>query len=121
MLTSSVLCLALTIYHEARGEPTIGQQAVVEVVLNRSNKRDKSVCDVVYEPKQFSWSSTKGVPKPNRDWDFSVDLARSYLAGEKKTSITNGAQYFHTNSIPLNCKAKNVKRIGNHVFYNIGK
>lgn len=120
MVASSLMCLALTIYHEARGEPVIGQQAVAEVVLNRADKRDKSVCQVVYEPHQFSWSNKKGVPKPSENWDSSVKLARSYLDGDKQTSITNGAQYFHTNSIPLNCKAKNVKRIGNHVFYNIG-
>lgn len=121
MVASSLICLALTIYHEARGEPLVGQQAVAEVVLNRVKKRDKSVCEVVYEPKQFSWSNSKGLPKPNEHWDSSVKLARSYLDGDRQTSITNGAQYFHTNSIPLNCKAKNVKRIGNHVFYDIGK
>lgn len=121
MVASSLICLALTIYHEARGEPILGQQAVAEVVLNRVDKRNQTVCQVVYEPKQFSWSNTRGVPKPSRDWDSSVQLARSYLDGEKNTSVTNGAQYFHTNSIPLSCKAKNVKRIGNHVFYNIGK
>ena len=117
MVASSLMCLALTIYHEARGEPTVGQEAVAEVVINRAKQRDKSICEVVYEPNQFSWSNKKGVPKPNESWNSSVKLARDYVDG-KQTSITNGAEYFQTNSIPLTCKAKNVKRIGNHVFYS---
>ena len=30
-----LFCLSLILYHEARGEPRVGQLAVAEVVLNR--------------------------------------------------------------------------------------
>ena len=44
-------CLALAIYHEARGEAEIGQIAVAQVILNRakSRKYPATVCGVVYQ------------------------------------------------------------------------
>ena len=63
MMKTALMCLALTIYYEARGEPTIGQYAVAEVVLNRAEKRDLSVCDVVYQPGQFSGAKKWKKPK----------------------------------------------------------
>lgn len=62
-------CLALNLYHEARGEPVRGQEAVVYVVLNRamseSRKYAKSnhLCDIVKAPAAFSWY-TGGQMKP---------------------------------------------------------
>ena len=56
------LCLALAVYHEARGEPLIGQKAVAEVVMNRvaSDRFPDTICGVVMQPKQFSFVSTNG-------------------------------------------------------------
>lgn len=45
-------CLATMIYGEARGEPEIGQVAVAYTAMNRAVNR--SVCDVVLAPKQYS-------------------------------------------------------------------
>ena len=38
MIKTAILCLALTVYHESRGEPQAGQYAVAEVVMNRSTE-----------------------------------------------------------------------------------
>ncbi|MDO9041120.1 MAG: cell wall hydrolase [Desulfocapsaceae bacterium] len=46
--------LALTVYHEARGESDIGQRAVVKVILNRAKAKGWAVEDVVKARKQFS-------------------------------------------------------------------
>lgn len=35
MILTSLTCIALTVYHEARGEPYDGQLAVAEVIVNR--------------------------------------------------------------------------------------
>src|SRR5438093_4776081 len=56
-------CLALTIYHEARGESERGKLAVGHVVMNRTRSAlfPASVCDVVRQGGQqrdrcqFSW------------------------------------------------------------------
>ena len=51
-------CLAMNIYHEARSESMQGQIAVAQVTLNRveHDKWPSTICEVVYEPKQFSWT-----------------------------------------------------------------
>jgi hypothetical protein len=53
----SLLCTALNIVMEARGEPDAGQIAVAWVTRTRSQERDLTACDVVFEQSQFSWTS----------------------------------------------------------------
>ena len=54
-----LLWLTLNVYHEARGEPEIGQLAVAHVTLNRAMEEHKSIAEVVREPYQFSWTFQK--------------------------------------------------------------
>ena len=60
MIAESLLCLTLVVFHEARSEPVEAQVAVAQVTLNRSRDKDypSSICEVVYEPKAFSWTSS---------------------------------------------------------------
>lgn len=53
----SVLCVALNVLMESRGEPNAGQVAVAWVTRTRSKERDLSPCDVVFEASQFSWTA----------------------------------------------------------------
>src|SRR4051812_3490939 len=50
------LCLALGLYHEARGEADIGRQAVGHVILNRIHQSGQSVCQTIWQHGQFSWT-----------------------------------------------------------------
>src|SRR4051812_14385425 len=68
LLESAVMCLALNVYHEARGENTIGQYAVAQVTLNRSHDSQKGVCHEVFRPAQFSWTNGLGVHKAKKGW-----------------------------------------------------
>ena len=56
--SQDIKCLTDTAYMEARGEGVRAMALVQDVVLNRSNARrwPDSVCAVVYQRKQFSWS-----------------------------------------------------------------
>jgi spore germination cell wall hydrolase CwlJ-like protein len=56
MITTTLLCLTLNIYHESRGESIETQEAVATITLNRSKKLGKGVCKVVYTPSAFSWT-----------------------------------------------------------------
>jgi len=49
MITESLVCIAVAVYFEARGEPTAGQAAVAHVVRNRieSPEYPDNACDVV--------------------------------------------------------------------------
>jgi spore germination cell wall hydrolase CwlJ-like protein len=50
------LCLATTVYLEARNQSQLGQRAVAEVALRRLEKGTwgKNLCEVVMAPKQFA-------------------------------------------------------------------
>lgn len=116
-MLNSLLCLSLAVFHESRGEPERGQEAVAEVVLNRTEKRNKSVCQVVYEPNQFSWTKKQVViPKDTKEWSACKQVAQKVLDG--KPNHTNGAEYFYSKTIKVPHKATNLTRIGNHVFFN---
>lgn len=52
-----VMCVALNVLMEARGEPDPGQIGVAWVTRTRSEQRDLTPCDVVFEASQFSWTA----------------------------------------------------------------
>mgnify|MGYP002776165197 CR=1 FL=1 len=51
-----LMCLALMIFLEARGEPLPGQYAVGQVILNRVANEEfpDTVCEVIQQPGQFA-------------------------------------------------------------------
>lgn len=107
--------MALNIYHEARGESTKGMLAVAHVTMNRvmSPKFPSTVCEVVFQPGQFSWTMRSTYKKTIPE-QFYV-LAERVIIGQVN-DLTNGALFFHNTTIPV--KQKRVKaRIGNHIFY----
>ena len=114
---STLLCLSLAIYHEARGEPEKGQYAVAEVIINRSKDRNKTICDVVYEPHQFSWTKRHGrnIPKKSEAWLKSQHVAQQSI--KTKTNFTNGSLYFNTKRIGVRFGRSLKAEIGNHVFF----
>ncbi|MFN3274307.1 MAG: cell wall hydrolase [Paracoccus sp. (in: a-proteobacteria)] len=114
-------CMAEALYHEARGEGVQGQQAVAEVILNRVDSRvfPGSVCGVINQPSQFSY--TIGGAKPIRNKSAYLrarDIAQSALAGAPRT-LTGGATYFHTPAVrpAWSSRFQRTTRIGRHIFY----
>lgn len=92
-------CMAKAIYHEARGEPFVGQVAVAHVIINRT--RDKrwpsTVCGVVYQPAQFTDIEKT---KPNRDslqWREASRIAKIALEGLSEDP-TQGAFYYYSHT-----------------------
>jgi len=113
MLTST-LCLAMAIYHEARGESLIGRQAVAEVVINRAE--DSSICKVVFAPNQFSWSRRHKLPPPDSNtWQECLSIAKHSLI--VKSNHTHGATFFNTKSIGVRFNKERKATIGGHVFF----
>ena len=57
-MTPQVICLATALFFEARGEPIEGKELVANVILNRveHSSYPDTVCDVVNQPKQFSYT-----------------------------------------------------------------
>lgn len=72
------MCLALALYHEARGEPLEGQKAVGLTILNRvaSKAYPSTICDVVFQNShrlnacQFSFACDNRANTPNNPAKF---------------------------------------------------
>lgn len=115
-------CLARNIYHEARGESINGQIAVAAVTVNRLLTRGfpTSICQVVYQPNQFSWVKLlkNHTPKDKARYELAHSIASSYVKGQLKDP-TKGSLFYHAHYV-LPKWAKKVTKtvtIGNHVFY----
>lgn len=118
--TKSVQCLAKNIYHEARGEPHRGKLAVAQVTLNRVNDERfaSSICGVVYQPYQFSWTKEHNLKVVDKSaWQESLQIARDAV-NNGVTELENfNAVYFHNTKVKPRWKLRKVAKIGNHVFY----
>ena len=65
--SASIKCLAMNMYHEARGQGSAGLLGVSSVVMNRvKDKRfPNTICEVVHQgPTRESWK-TRQTPDPN--------------------------------------------------------
>lgn len=127
-----LICLALNIYYEARGEPMAGKYAVAEVTMNRvvSRRYPETVCKVVYEKKwdrmrkryvsAFSWTEFDFVPHPEGEqWRRAREVAEAVYFGRQPPQV-NGALFYHATYIkPSWARGRHpVARIGGHVFYD---
>lgn len=118
-LSAAVLCLALTVYHEARGEPVKGQQAVALVAMNRANWQPNKVCSTIKAKGQFPWMKAGlAPPKEKKAWAASQKLALAVLNGQV-ADFTGGATYFlGKNERPSwRSKMRYVMTVGSHRFY----
>lgn len=115
-----IVCLADNIYHEARGEPFIGQLAVAQVTINRfqSGGYGKSICAVVHQKKQFSWTSTKPRVHDRALWQNSYTIARFVLSGAILRNFP--ALFYHAKTVsPVWGRNKQIVRVINkHLFYS---
>lgn len=114
-------CLSEALYHEARGEGVQGQHAVAEVILNRVDSRafPKTVCGVINQPSQFSY--TIGGAKPIRNkaaYLRAKAIAQDALSGAPR-QLTGGATYFHTPAVrpSWSHRFQRTVQIGRHIFY----
>lgn len=115
-------CLAMNIYHEARGEPIQGQIAVANVTMNRvaHDYFPDTVCEVVWQPHQFSWTSDGRSDATNDQeaYDIALNIAEWVLAGEEEDN-TEGALFYHTHAVnpSWNRQMELAMVIGVHRFY----
>lgn len=112
---SEEACLAETIYREARGEQFLGRVAVAQVVINRTKdaRFPKTICKVVFQPGQFTWTPEYRKPLANAD---SRMIARMVMDGSY-TIQDFPATYFAQKKLHPAWKVTKVRTIGNHTFY----
>jgi len=120
MMDVALMCLALTVYHEGRGEPLHGQYAIAHVVMNRvkDGRWGSTVCSVVAQKKQFSYTEKHSFPKDMDALQEAVRVSRYVING--MTDSTQGStHYFNPNLAAPDWAGdlQYVMRIGDHVFY----
>lgn len=114
--------MALNIYHEARGEPTLGQYLVADTVINRvlDTRWPNTVCAVVFQSYQYSWTLTNTVVNDYAAMDKAMLIAEITLSDNYKPSSC--ADHYHTTAIkPDWSEGMAFFRAGNHIFYCSGK
>ena len=130
MLSAILMCLALNVYHESRGESLAGQYAVAHVTLNRvaDSRWPNNVCEVVKQGGerrnrcQFSWycDGRSDKARDSERWFMAVNVSRRVLSGAP--DITQGATHYLNpdkvrRSPAWTRRLVTTGRIGNHVFY----
>lgn len=117
----SVQCLASAIQYEANTESIKGKKAVAAVIVNRSIEQDKHVCDIIRQPKQFSWYR-KGKIGVNVHQD-NVEVVKKLIAvavNNRYNHVNHLSQYTyfynHRQVKPVWAKKMKCEVIGNHTF-----
>lgn len=133
IIASAMMCMALNIYFEARGEPMQGRHAVALVTMNRAKGDPDKVCEVVFKPRQFSWANGR-VTRLGMAYHIDIDheydekafnaamqIARVHLKGWVK-DFTGGATHYHAKSVHprWSNSFERVAVIGDHIFYRKG-
>ena len=111
----SVMCLAIVVYLEARGEDFQGQMAVAEVVMNRvsANGYPNNVCAVARQKGQFAFNSSVAYKVESSP---SLEVAKEAI--KQNTNIAKGATHFHSGKKPYWTEAMlPTVKIGKHRFY----
>ena len=118
-------CLAMNIYHEARGETEKGKLAVAAVTMNRVKNKyyPDTVCEVVWQNKQFSWTGLKlkyHAVKDTKAWINAIEIAQLFIDGGNWPGVGR-ATHYHTVAVSPNWRDDDqlVGQVGNHLFYTL--
>lgn len=112
-----LLCLSKNVYFEARGLKDIEQAAVAHVTLNRIDDT-QTICEVVYEKGQFTWTKRERSIRDEGEWRKSVEIAYKVLKGVIPDP-THGATFFHEKYVHPSWSRK-FKLVADlhHLFYS---
>jgi N-acetylmuramoyl-L-alanine amidase len=118
-------CMAVAVYHEARGETLAGQLAVARVIMNRaaSGKYPTSWCGVVKQPWQFSFVNPHsgfmpGVNAGSDAWRKAQGITRLAMHNAVP-SLSTDVLWYHANYVAPSWgrRLTRVSQIGAHIFY----
>jgi len=116
-------CIAVAVYHEARGETLEGQLAVARVIMNRaaSGKYPATWCEVVKQPWQFSFVRNYRFPytdTSSQAWRKAVGITRLAIANAYP-SVPGDVLWYHADYVSPSWgkRLSYVDKIGAHIFY----
>ena len=124
-LDEQAQCIAVAVYHEARGETLEGQLAVARVIMNRaaSGKYPSSWCGTVKQPWQFSFVNPRtghypAVDEGSAAWRKALGVTR--LAVANAVPVLDGdVLWYHADYVAPSWgrRLSRVQKIGAHIFY----
>ena len=118
-------CIAVAVYHEARGEALEGQLAVARVIMNRaaSGKYPSSWCGTVKQPWQFSFVNPRTGAFPQTDlqsaaWRKAVAITR-LAVNNAVPSLSTDVLWYHATYVAPSWgrRLTQASKIGTHIFY----
>ena len=118
-------CIAVAVYHEARGESLQGQLAVARVIMNRaaSGKYPTTWCGTVKQPWQFSFVNPRtgvmpGVDQSSAAWRKALGVTRLATANAVPVLSTD-VLWYHADYVAPSWgrRLTRVNKIGTHIFY----
>jgi spore germination cell wall hydrolase CwlJ-like protein len=124
----AILCLTQAIYYEAALEPTPGQEAVAQTVLNRVRHPafPHSICGVVYQGAQhvtgcqysFTCDGSRQRPPMAPFWQRAQAIAVQALGGFVMPAVGTATAYHADYVFPRwGPTLVKIAQIGTHIFY----
>jgi len=122
-------CMQQNIYFEARNQSTLGQVAVAWVTLNRvqSDRYPDSICGVVWQNKQFSWTHDGKSAEPGnnvleqRAWEDAGLVTEVVLLDWAlgKNGPVGAATMYHADYVDpyWSDSYRLVTKVDDHIFY----
>ena len=123
-------CLQQNVYFEARNQSTLGQVSVAWVTLNRmdSKKFPSTICKVIWQNKQFSWTHDGKRDSPGKSkveqlaWTMAGHVVEAvlqdYVWGRNSDAVGR-ALFYHADYVKPVWRHNLIKvaKIDNHIFY----
>ena len=124
----AVFCLTQAVYYEAALEPTLGQEAVAQVIINRMRHPafPKSFCGVVYQGSQqvtgcqftFTCDGSKDRPPAPAYWEKAREVAEQAVGGFVAPQVGTATHYHADYVFPRwGPTLVKIAQIGAHIFY----
>lgn len=121
-ITTQIICIAATIWLEARGEPDFdATAAVADTIMVRAAQRDIAPCDVVQEPEQYAKGRVDLEYMATDDLEAYERARGVAVAAFWGQGLGIQADHFHSIAVqPMwALGVQPVGRVGDHVFYDL--
>ena len=129
MMLYEIMCIAMAVYWEARGEPLAGRFAVAEVIMNRTHdpRYPDDACSVVYDGGEtrheceFSFFCDGKSDQPDINsvaWYSAQLIARAVYEG-RSAPVVGDATHYHTRWVHPKWARSGavVATVNDHIFY----
>lgn len=125
-LDREIECLAKNSYYEGRHLSITGQTAILLTVNNRIKSKSfpRTPCEVIYQPKQFSWTHLVSNHTPYEKEVYTIikiSTEALWKQLDRIPDITLGATYYHATWMKVEpCWVADMKflvEIDEHRFY----